>query len=125
MDMKPDVDRIAEEAVGARLGSGPPDEVRQRAGMAPEDIARRAARSAGPQASTAVKTAESVGERLGDAYSDAASDGAQKRMWNVGGPAGTRAGSGAGGAANPVVAAGRQAAQILSHQFDEPLMMMV
>ena len=54
-----------------------------------------------------------VGERLGDAYSDVASDRAQKQTRNHGGPAAPRAGSEASGAANPVVAAGRQAAQIV------------
>jgi hypothetical protein len=65
-----DRDRIAEEAVGQRHSSAPPDWVKERERMSSEDTVRQLAKSAGAQASTSDKTAESVGERRGDAYSD-------------------------------------------------------
>jgi hypothetical protein len=49
----------------------PPDAVREKEDMSPEEAVRRIARSAGAQASTSENTAEAVGERVGDAYSDA------------------------------------------------------
>jgi ElaB/YqjD/DUF883 family membrane-anchored ribosome-binding protein len=57
---------IAEEAVGQARGSPTPDAAK--AEMPTEDVIRRLAMSAGPQADIAAQTAESVGERVGDAY---------------------------------------------------------
>ena len=57
---------IAEESVGEARGSPIPDAAK--AEMPTEDVIRRRAMSAGPQADMAVQTAESVGERVGDAY---------------------------------------------------------
>jgi hypothetical protein len=98
-------DRIAEEAVGQKHDSAPPEGEKEEL---PDP------RSAGAQASTSEKTAESVGERVPDAYSDA---GDAARTW--------RPGSQAGSAANPILAAGRQLTETVSRQFDEqPFMVM-
>src|SRR5438132_7553994 len=83
MDTKADRGTIAEEAVGQWLGSAPPDAVREKAEMSPDDAARRLAKSSGPQASTPEKTAESVGERDSSAYSEASSP--TQRRWGNGG----------------------------------------
>ena len=69
MEKQPDTDAIAEEAVGQRHGSAPPDAVKK-VEMSQEEMARRLATPSGAHASTSEKTAESVGERVGDAYSD-------------------------------------------------------
>jgi len=74
MKSQPDPDRIAAEAVGQTHSSAPPDWVREKERMSPEETARRNARSAGAHASISEKTAESVGERVGDAYSNSPSD---------------------------------------------------
>ena len=74
MKSQPDPDRIAAEAVGQTHDSAPPDWVREKEQMSPEETARRNARSAGAHASISEKTAESVGERVGDAYSNSPSD---------------------------------------------------
>jgi ElaB/YqjD/DUF883 family membrane-anchored ribosome-binding protein len=65
-DKKSDPRIIAEEAVGQARGSPTPDAAK--AEMPTEDVIRRLATSAGPQADIATRTAESVGERVGDAY---------------------------------------------------------
>jgi hypothetical protein len=65
-DRKSDPRIIAEEAVGQARGSPTPDAAK--AEMPTEDVIRRLAMSAGPQADIAAQTAESVGERVGDAY---------------------------------------------------------
>jgi hypothetical protein len=83
MDTKPDRGTIAEEAVGQWLGSAPPDAVREKVEMSPDEAAQRLAKSSGAQASTPEKTAESVGERDSSAYSDASSP--MKRQWGNGG----------------------------------------
>jgi len=57
---------IAEEAVGEARWSPTPDAAKPE--MPTEDVIRRLATSAGPQADIATRTAESVGERVGDAY---------------------------------------------------------
>ena len=65
-DKKSDPRIIAEEAVGEARGSPTPDAAKP--DMPTEDVIRRLATSAGPQADIATRTAESVGERVGDAY---------------------------------------------------------
>jgi ElaB/YqjD/DUF883 family membrane-anchored ribosome-binding protein len=70
MKDQPDLDRIAEESLGQRHASPPPEAVREKERMSPEETVQRLAKSAGAQASTSEKTAESMGERVGDAYSD-------------------------------------------------------
>ncbi len=69
-----DPDRIAAEAVGQTHDSAPPDWVKEKERMSPEETVRRNAKSAGAQASISEKTAEFVGERVGDAYSNSSSD---------------------------------------------------
>jgi hypothetical protein len=123
MKNQSDLDAIAEEAVGQRHDSAPPDAVREKEDISPEEAVRRIATSAGAQASISEKTAESVGERVGDAYSDVGTV-AQTQKSNLGMQTATRAGSPASGAANPVLAAGRQVVEFVSRQFDEhPVMM--
>jgi hypothetical protein len=78
MEGKPDPDAIAEEAVGQRHGSAPPDAVKNPE-ISQEEAARRLATPPGTQASISEKTAESVGERVGDAYSDPESAASQGR----------------------------------------------
>jgi hypothetical protein len=68
VESKPDSDAIAEEAVGQKHDSVPPD-AGKKAEISQEEIARLAT-SLGTRASIPEKTAESVGERVGDAYSD-------------------------------------------------------
>lgn len=67
-DKKPDPKAIAEEAVGETRDSPTPGAADDKVEMPTEDVIRRRATSARPQADIAVKTAESVGERVGDAY---------------------------------------------------------
>jgi hypothetical protein len=69
-DKKSDPRIIAEEAVGEARGSPTPDAAKP--DMPTEDVIRRLATSAGPQADIATRTAESVGERVGDAYATTA-----------------------------------------------------
>jgi len=69
-DKKSDPRIIAEEAVGQARGSL--TSAASKAEMPTEDVIRRLAISAGPQADIATKTAESVGERVGDAYATTA-----------------------------------------------------
>jgi ElaB/YqjD/DUF883 family membrane-anchored ribosome-binding protein len=66
-DKKPDPKAIADEAVGETRDRPTPD-ANDKIEMPTEEIIRRRATSAGPQADIAAKTAESVGERVGDAY---------------------------------------------------------
>jgi hypothetical protein len=68
METQVDRDAIADEAVGQRHESAPP-EAQKRNELAPEEVGRLAT-SAGAQASIPEKTAESIGERVADAYSD-------------------------------------------------------
>jgi hypothetical protein len=69
METQADRDAIADEAVGQRHGSAPP-EAGQQNNEACEVAGRRLAMSTGAQASIPEKTAESLGERVADAYSD-------------------------------------------------------
>jgi hypothetical protein len=103
---------IAAEAVGERGRSATPDAAKEKAEMLPEEALRENAKPAGSQADRAATTAESVGERVGDAYSDAAPDQAQNRPGQ-----GVR--QAASGTADNMLAASRQAAQVVSHQFEE------
>jgi len=70
-DKKPDPQAIAREAVGETRDPLTP-EATNKVEMPTEDVIRRRAISAGPQADIAIKTAESVGERVGDAYATTA-----------------------------------------------------
>jgi len=70
-DKKPDPQAIAREAVGETRDPLTPDTA-NKVEMPTEDVIRRRAISAGPQADIAIKTAESVGERVGDAYATTA-----------------------------------------------------
>ena len=92
-EKKSDSRIIAEEAVGQARGSPTPDAAK--AEMPTQDVIRRLARSAGPQADIAAQTAESVGERVGDAY--ATTDEVKAGSRNV-----------ARGAASPASRAGQQ-----------------
>lgn len=69
METQADRDAIADEAVGQRHES-PPPEAQKKDGLSPEETVWRLATSTGAQASIPEKTAESLGERIGDAYSD-------------------------------------------------------
>ena len=69
METQADRDVIADEAVGQRHESAPP-EAQKRNELPPEEVAWSLATSAGAQASIPEKTAESIGERVADAYSD-------------------------------------------------------
>jgi len=71
-DKKPDPKAIADEAVGETRDRPPPGAANEKVEMPTEDVIRRRAMSAGPQADNATKTAESVGERVGDAYATTA-----------------------------------------------------
>ena len=77
---KPDPQAIAREAVGETRDPLTP-EAANKVEMPTEDVIRRRAISAGPQADIAIKTAESVGERVGDAY--ATTDEVKARSRNV------------------------------------------
>ena len=68
METQADRDAIADEAVGQRHES-PPPEAQKKDGLSPEEIGRLAM-ATGAQASIPEKTAESLGERAADAYSD-------------------------------------------------------
>jgi hypothetical protein len=120
MNTQLDLDAIAEEAVGQKRDRPPPE----KEGVSPEEAVARMARSAGAQASISEKTAESVGERVGTAYSDPESIAAQTQKPRGDGKAAMRTLSEQRGAANPVLAAGRQVAQTISQQFEkQPLLM--
>src|SRR5215469_16683486 len=67
METQADRDAIADEAVGQRHESAPP-EAQKRDELSPEEFAQRLARGTGAQASIPEKTAESMGERVADAY---------------------------------------------------------
>src|SRR5436305_1094843 len=69
-DKKSDPRIIAEEAVGQARGSPTPDAAK--AEMPTEEVIRRLAMSAGPQADIAAQTAESVRARAGGAYATSA-----------------------------------------------------
>jgi hypothetical protein len=108
--------RIAAEAVGERL-----EGARDEKGMSAEDTMRRNAVSPGPRASIPEKTAEAVGERVGDAYAD---PGAAERSTRRNGGRPWQSQSQASGATDPVLAAVRQVAQIVTQRFEEqPLML--
>ena len=64
MKTQPDLDMIAEEAIGQRHGSAP-DHGLTGADMSQDEAALQLAPSSGAQASIPEKTAESVGERSG------------------------------------------------------------
>jgi hypothetical protein len=106
--------RIAEEAVGERLGSAPPDEAKARAEMSPEEAVRQLATPAGSPANTAATTAAAIGERVADAYPDPATREAEKAR-----RAAAQTGPQMSGAANDALVAGRQAAQVVARQFNE------
>jgi hypothetical protein len=99
MNNRPDPDQIAEEAVGQGHSSPPPDAVKEKEDMSPDDAIRRIARSAGADANISEKTAESVGERAGDAYSDTGSY-TQRQKRSSGSHAQTRSASEASGPTN-------------------------
>jgi len=67
-DKKPDPKAIADEAVGETRDRPPPGAANEKVEMPTEDVIRRRAMSAGPQADLSGRTAESVGETVGDAY---------------------------------------------------------
>lgn len=69
METQADRDAIADEAVGQRRESAPP-EAQKRNELSPGEVGWRLATSVGAQASIPEKTAESIGERVADAYSD-------------------------------------------------------
>lgn len=123
MENQQDPNRIAEEAVGQRHDGAPPDDVKEREGMSPEEAARQTAWSVGPQASVPEKTAESVGERWGNAYSDPGGA-AHTRESNRGLKGSGASGSQSGGAARPVSAAWRQLTGIVSRQFRQQAFLM-
>lgn len=112
---------IAAEAVGERDRSATPAEAKQRAEMVPDEAVRRIAPSAGALASGAEKTAEAVGERVADAYADPPRAELRKGVRRAANPAAAAA----SGPANDILAAGRQAAQVVSRQFDEQPFLMV
>ena len=91
-DKKPDLKKIAEEAVGETRGGPIPDAAKDQAVAPTEDVVRQLATSAGPQAGMAAKTAEAVGERVGDAYADGTMAGATARSRNIASPARFQAG---------------------------------
>ena len=110
---KQDPDAIPEEAVGQRHGDPPLYAVKKQPDMSQEDMARRLSKPAGPRASIPEETAEAVGERVGDAYADPGSTAARNQRFT------------GNGAADPVLGAVRQVAQLVSHQFGEQPFMMV
>jgi hypothetical protein len=69
METQADRDAIADEAVGQRHES-PPPEAQKKDVLSAEEMGRRLAVASGAQASIPEKTAESLGERVADAYSD-------------------------------------------------------
>src|SRR5215471_18249520 len=69
MERQANRDAIADEAVGQRLGSIPPEARRESDSPAPDEVARMS-KSTGADASIPEKTAESLGERVADACSD-------------------------------------------------------
>ena len=99
MEEQPDLDTIAEEAVGQRHGSAPPDALKD---MWSQEAVRWVATSSGAQASTSKETAEALGERVGTSCSDAGSTQARFR---------------GRGASECGLSVGRQAAQIVSLPF--------
>jgi hypothetical protein len=109
---------IAVEAVGERDGSETPDTATEEAKLRSQENARRVATAAPSHAKTADIAAEVVGERVGDAYPDTTTDEARERSRNVVRQA-AKVGSQSSAAANEMVAAGRQAAQVVSRQFGE------
>ncbi len=122
---KQDPDAIAEEAVGQRHGDPPPYAVRKQPDMSQEEMARRLSKPAGPRASIPEKTAEAVGERVGDAYADPGRAAARNPPGRIARLALPHERSSRNGAADPVLSAVRQVAQVVSHQFDEQPFMMV
>jgi hypothetical protein len=125
METKPEPGTIAEEAVGQWLGSAPPDAVSEKAEMSLDETVRRLATSSGPQASISAKTAEAVGERVGDAYSDGPSITSRNLPLKKARPDGRQEGSEASGATNPVLATGRQVAQMVPYPSAEQTLVKV
>jgi hypothetical protein len=115
-DKQPYASAIAAEAGGERLADPTSRTARENAENRPQEPD---ATSAGPQAGIAEKTAEAVGERVGDAYADATTTEARERSREIVQRAATQLGSRARSAANDMATAGDQAAQFLSHQFDQ------
>ena len=113
MKTHPDRDTIAEEAVGQRHDSAPPDAVREREDMSLEETVRRLAISSGSQASIPEKTAEALGERVGDAYSDPQRI-EQHPKSNTGRLTATGAGSHNNGESNRFLSVGRKVTENLS-----------
>ena len=118
MKSKPDPSEIAADAIGERLGSEPPEEVRERGQLSMEDAAWRFAKSSGTGANIPEKTAESVGERIGTAYADPAN--VTAGSWRAGTTrgTGTQFRSERRGMAQPAGAAS-QMAEFVSHRLDE------
>jgi len=69
MERQANRDAIADEAIGQRHGSNPPEARRESDKPALDEVARMS-KSTGVDASIPEKTAESLGERIADAYSD-------------------------------------------------------
>jgi len=67
-EKRPDPKAIADEAVGETRDRPTLGAANAKVEMPTDDVIRRRAMSAGPQADNATKTAESVGERVGGAY---------------------------------------------------------
>lgn len=117
MESQPDRDTIVDEAVGQTHGTAPPDSVREKNAIPPEEAARRNAPAPAAEAAMPEKTAASLGERVGDAYADAG-NARQKRQENVTRPAVTKSGA-QQSVADRVVSAGQQAAQGVSNRFSD------
>ena len=115
---------IAAEAVGERGGSATPDIAAEEAKLRSEEAARTLATAAPSHANTADIAAEAVGERVGDAYANATTDEARERSRNAVRQAGT-VGPHGSGAANDVLGAGRQVAQVASDRLDQQPFLMV
>jgi hypothetical protein len=121
-DIKRSSREIAEEAVGERLGSPPPDEAKKRAARSPEEAVRQIAMSAGSQASRATRTAESIGERVEDAYADGVGQSSARLTSTTV----ARLASQATDGISNMLAAGGRVTQTVSRQFaEQPLMPVV
>jgi hypothetical protein len=124
MEEQPDRDAIVDEAVGQTHGTAPPDTVKEREAMSPEEAGRRNATAPRVEASLSEKTAAALGERVGDAYANAGSV-PQKNQRNVGQRATTTARS-PQAMADRAFSAGQQMAQSVSEQFsNQPLVTMI
>ena len=69
METQADRDAIADEAVGQKRDSPPPEARRETGNRSLEEV-NRISKATGADASIPEKTAESLGERVADAYSD-------------------------------------------------------